>query len=300
MAVWEWRLKRVCLVTYVAANAFWTAGSLGIHYATSPKAEGYYGLLLFLTPCAIGLTLGATFTMLAYELWQVSKTFGTGSQLKKRVGKIAKGCALFGALWLSIIVMTVVVFAVPYFRLRQGFIFVGVWAPQFFLCGYFPPLYDLHLSIQDSKQRRYAVQPSIVSVREASLRPLSVPIQSVIAANKENSLTAHVLEPAVSGVSLEFLKQFAAEFNIDPKATDMEQLCEQHVKKLTKDSGSGKSYSLAELLGDGKDAQGHRLVSYSTHMVSYSWKYTLSLLIDVLEKFENDHPVPGVCNYYFM
>jgi hypothetical protein len=147
------------------------------------------------------------------------------------------------------------------------------------------------------------VHPSVDSVREASLRPLTVRIQSVIAANKKNSLpslTRHALEPAVSGVSLEFLKQFAAEFNIDPKATGMEQLCEQHVKGLTKDSGSGKSYSLAELLVDGKDAQGHQLVSHSTHMLSYSWKYTLSLLIDVLEKFENDHPVPGVCNYYFM
>jgi hypothetical protein len=107
----------------------------------------------------------------------------------------------------------------------------------------------LHLSIQDNKQRHNAVQLSTISVREASLRPLTVPIQGLIAANKENSLTTHAvthaLEPEVSGMSLEFLKQFAAEFNIDPKATDMEQLCEQHVKLFTEDSGSGKNYSLA-------------------------------------------------------
>jgi hypothetical protein len=300
MLVWEWRLKRLCLVTNYVLPSLWAAGHLGIHYSTSPSAEGYYGLLIYLCPCSAFPTLGATFWLIAYELWQVSKTFGTGSKLKKRVETIAKACAVFGAAWPVLIVMTVVVFAVPYLRLRQSLVFLSVWLPQFLLCGCFPPLYDLHLSIQDNQQRRNAVQPAITSVREASLRPLPVPIQSVIAANKKNSLTTHVLEPAVSGVSLEFLKHFAAEFNIDPKATGMEQLCEQHVKGLTKDSGSGKSYSLAELLVDGKDAQGHRLVSYSTHMLSYSWKYTLSLLIDVLGKFEDGHRVQGVCYYYFM
>jgi hypothetical protein len=152
MAVWEWRLKRVALVASLC-SILWVAGHLGIHYATSPSAEGYYGLLCFLAPCMFGLPMGSTFMVLAYELWQVSKTFGTGSQLKKRVEKIAKGCVLFGALWLGINVLTVVVFAVPYFRLRQGFIFMGVWIQQFYICGCFPPLYDLHLSIQDNNQQ---------------------------------------------------------------------------------------------------------------------------------------------------
>jgi hypothetical protein len=107
MAVWEWRLKRLCLVPYTVTPILWVVGHVGIQYASSPSAEGYSGLLVFLTPCTTGLTLAATFLMLACELWQVSKTFGTGSQLKKRVEKIAKGCALFGALWLGFNVMTV-------------------------------------------------------------------------------------------------------------------------------------------------------------------------------------------------
>jgi hypothetical protein len=63
-----------------------------------------------------------------------------------------------------------------------------------------------------------------------------------------------------------------------------------HVKPRTKEIGL-----------DGKSDSGLRWCGTPTHMLSYSWSYSIATIVAGLRKFERENlPSKGGCYYYFI
>jgi hypothetical protein len=58
----------------------------------------------------------------------------------------------------------------------------------------------------------------------------------------------------------------------------------------TKEIGRGGSGAFVELIGGGRDSSGQRWCDTPTHMLSYSWSYSVVMIVDALRKFEHEHP----------
>ena len=69
----------------------------------------------------------------------------------------------------------------------------------------------------------------------------------------------------------------------------------------TRHIGADGSGAFVEFLSDGKDSSGRSWCGTPDYMLSYSWSYTMSMLIAGLRSFEREHPPSrGECHYYFI
>jgi hypothetical protein len=112
---------------------------------------------------------------------------------------------------------------------------------------------------------------------------------------QQRSLRRRKITVRESGVTLQFLEQLYAENQISENAT-ANDVVSQHVKPHTKDVGGQGSSTFVELVQEG-ETNSVRWCGVPTHMVSYSWKYTLAMMIDILHKFELENP-PAVGTSY--
>jgi hypothetical protein len=127
---------------------------------------------------------------------------------------------------------------------------------------------------------------------------VDIVVQPDITAAIQQSHESEVPEVCHSGVTLRFLEQFYAENNVQVTDT-ADDVVNQHVKPHTKDPrGDGTTCTFAALIQGGSDASGCKWAGRPTHMVSYSWRYTMATTLDILRKYEADHPpVTGVNRY---
>jgi hypothetical protein len=103
-----------------------------------------------------------------------------------------------------------------------------------------------------------------------------------------------------SGVNLVFLEMFMRENSIDETMTANDAV-RLHVKPRTKEIGLDGSGAFVELIGDGKSDSGFRWCGTPTHMLSYSWSYSIATIVAGLRKFERENlPSKGECYYYFI
>jgi hypothetical protein len=100
-----------------------------------------------------------------------------------------------------------------------------------------------------------------------------------------------------SGVTLRFLEQFYAENEI-PESASANDVVSKHVKPHTNDIEGQGSGPFVELIQTG-ETNGVKWCGVPTHMVSYSWKYTLATMLDVLRKFELDRPATAATPYRY-
>jgi hypothetical protein len=103
-----------------------------------------------------------------------------------------------------------------------------------------------------------------------------------------------------SGVSLAFLETFFQENSIGDTMTANDAVA-AHVKPHTKEIGLNGTGAYVELIGDGVDSDGRRWCGTPTHMFSYSWSYSIRMIVAGLRQFEDEHPPSkGQCHYYFI
>jgi hypothetical protein len=106
-----------------------------------------------------------------------------------------------------------------------------------------------------------------------------------------------------SGVSLAFLELFIREHSIDASMT-ANDVVNKHVKPHTEVIGFEGSGAFVELIGDGQDSTGRHWCGTPTHMLSYSWSYSVEMIVTALRNFEQANPPSkagkGECNYYFV
>jgi hypothetical protein len=143
---------------------------------------------------------------------------------------------------------------------------------------------------------------------------LDLTLLSTAIANRSQQIREQANSPkpkvpvAQAGVSLALLRQVAAEHGIDgSNDLTMDELCNRHIKPRTKDIGGKGSGAFVELLSGGSstDGLGRAWCGRPSYMLSYSWGYSVRLILEVLSDFEADHPLAestdrADCYYYFV
>ena len=124
-----------------------------------------------------------------------------------------------------------------------------------------------------------------------------------------DNLPADVREKGVIGVSFALLKQIAAEKDV-PANWTMAQVCTEVVKPQTcyeppgtrpADLPNRKIHcAYAALIGRATDAEGQPLVGTATRFVTYSWRYSWSIVFSALESFERRQAEAGAKPSYFL
>ena len=226
----------------------------------------------------------------------------TAKALKKLVTlfTLLTACVAFFAL--SCITMA----AVPWLLARAGTFFYLACVPLFPIFAGLA-VYELHQlhKRQAAQKQQCRITPTSTNGRTTSERTNT--ITATVAATKQALLSNEQQrrDPDASlvlgsGVSLAFLELFVRENGVDATMT-ANDVVNAHVKPHTKDIGRGGSGAFVELISDGKDDSGQWWCATPTHMLSYSWSYSVAMIVDALRTFEREHPPSkGERNYYFV
>jgi hypothetical protein len=254
----------------------------------------------------VTLFLAAVLALAVFELRtlqkNISRNSSTGKTLKMLVPMLCFCTVGAGNGGLSLFAFAFV----PWLRHRAWtlfsfLIFLG-WTCVFMMGGY--ELSQLHKRKAMHKQQHQIV-PLHTNTGHATRTST---IASAVAATKQalqsqkqvrrEATASLVLD---SGVSLAFLELFLHEHTIHAAMT-ANDVVNKHVKPHTKEIGSEGSGANVELIGDGVDSEGRRWCGTPTHMLSYSWSYSVVMIVAALRNFEQEHPPSKgqQCNYYFV
>jgi hypothetical protein len=256
----------------------------------------------------IGITLlvGSSAVFYGYlELRGLQKVISADSSTGKTLRKLSPVL-----LWAAILVgnwaaLELLVAAIPWLRHRGGtfFILCVTSVPPLFamMCAY--ELQQLGKRKTAQKQQRQIIPTSSGNQKRASQTSVADTVaatqQALLSSNRlrRTSSASLVLD---SGVSLAFLETFVRENSIDETMTANDAV-NKHVKPCTEEIGLDGSGAFVELIGEGVDGDGRDWCGTPTHMLSYSWSYTMGMIVAGLQKFERERPPSkGQCNYYFI
>jgi hypothetical protein len=196
---------------------------------------------------------------------------------------------------------------IPWMRGRAFAVFTGGISPVW-IVFYGLGVYELQQlrKRQAAQMHQRQIIPSVANDHEGNTQTSA--IANAVAATKQALLSSEKLrrDPGASlvlgsDVSLAFLELFVRENSVDATKT-ANDVVNAHVKPHTKEIGRGGSGAFVELIGDGKDGSGQRWCNTPTHMLSYSWSYSVVMIVEALQKFEHEHPPSKgqQCNYYFV
>jgi hypothetical protein len=258
---------------------------------------------------AVGI-LGILFFYASFEMRALLKTVSPDSSTGKTLKKIYPLLVSGGILSLNCCLSFVLIPVVPWLRDRTGTVWLLLWlacTPLFFFtCLY--ELHQLHKRQAAAKQQRQIMPSSSNNItdthngaaRTSTVADTIAATQQALLSGKQSRRDPSASSVLGSGVSLAFLKTFAQENGIDATATANDAV-NAHVKPRTKDIGLDGSGAFVELLGDSKDSSGRPWCGTPTHMLSYSWSYSIHCIVDGLQKFEQERPPSkGKCYYYFI
>jgi hypothetical protein len=189
---------------------------------------------------------------------------------------------------------------VPWLRRRSGIIYMLVLTPPVVLSTY---TLSWHYIFQMRQLEKVKGKINISVTNDKK----QMSIDNVINATKQDLASAHRVRRAAdasqvmdSGVSLAFLEAYYYQNKIAVSSV-CNDVVNAHVKPHTKEIGTRGSGAYVELIQDGVDAKGRSWCKTPTHMLSYSWLYTLHSIIETLRVFELEYPPrKGNCHYYFI
>jgi hypothetical protein len=242
-----------------------------------------------------------------WELRAVQKTISKGSSTGKTLKNLVPILVALAITIGNAALAGITIAVTPWLRERGFMVFFLALAPIW------PPAYGIALyelqQLQKEKQRRSSIQKIMpmrrknriaASERTSAVADTVAATKLALLRNEQQRRDPSASLVLGSGVSLAFLEQFVRESGVDATMT-ANDVVNAHVKPHTKEVGQDGSGAFVGLIGDGKDDNGQRWCDTPTHMLSYSWSYSVMMIVDALSKFECEHPPSkGQCNYYFV
>jgi hypothetical protein len=200
---------------------------------------------------------------------------------------------------------------VPWLHHRSGTAFITVILPSGFVMISAAGMFYIYTARHGAKRAGHRdtnlmsstntiISNTNMSERQVSIGDVIKTSKQEMASGLQTRRSIHASHVVDSGVSLSFLEAFLDQNSIDASWA-CDAVVNAHVKPHTKEIGNRGSGAYVELIQGSKDSDGHYLSKTPTHMLSYSWKYKLQAIIEMLRKFELDFPPHrGTCNYYFI
>jgi hypothetical protein len=240
------------------------------------------------------------------ELRAMQKTVSRNSSIGKTL-KMLIPVLVFGSCFgVNGVMMILVIAFVPWVR-HRAWAFLQFVILNGGISGIMMALYELQQLRKRNALKKQQRQINPLDANDDN-PPTSI-IASTIAATKKALLNQKQVRREASaslvlhsGVSLAFLELFLREHRIDASMT-ANDVVNKHVKPHTKDIGLEGSGAYVELIGAGADVHGKRWCSTPTHMLSYSWSYSVGMIVAALRKYEQENPPSkgkGGCYYYFV
>jgi hypothetical protein len=293
-AAWKQRIKRFAIGLHVAlvgcmalSSAWWNA---------SDKGTRHKGTALFTGVCVVFILAMMSLTMLVQRRqYEMQAKMGQRSAQEMETSLKVQKLTTLGLL-LSLGPL-LAIGVVPQSRELLG----TVW-----LLGLLPFLLGLMCVAATVRCKKLRLQMATTSSKQIiplNVRPAADSQDTITAAVTHTAAQSKLHRPKVtvreSGLTLRFLEQFFTENKISEDAT-ANDIVNQYVKPHTKDIGGHGSGPFVGLLQNG-ETNGVRWCGVPTHMVSYSWKYTLAMMLDILRKFEKENPpAPGTSYRYYI
>jgi hypothetical protein len=282
-SIWKYRLRCATLGLSATIVGCFMLVSMMLNSAIVETRHRGAALLnsacVFLIICTIGISMLASREQQAIQLKMGQRSAGQLAASLKTMKYLVIFC-LF-------VLAPLLVFAFTP-RLRE---MIGLFQ-LFFLAPFVALGSSIITAVKVNKYR------SLMAAASTNLQ--IIPVNACPAVEDQHSIASTVMQSAhsklprskttvrESGVTLRFLEQFYAENQISEGAT-ANDVVNLHVKPHTKDIGGQGSGPFVELIQTG-ETNGVRWCGVPTHMVSYSWKYTLATMLEVLRKFELDRP----------
>jgi hypothetical protein len=297
---WTRRMNRLTkLVGYGHGGGVFIA-SIGCHFAHDQKGTDMAVGVGF-TCFGMVLIYGSSALFYGYlELRGLQKVVSVDSSTGKALKKLSPMLLLQAIMVGNWGAAELLCATIPWLRHRAGTIWILIWFTcpplAFVMCGY---------ELQQLGKRKSVVMPTSNVGQHMALQTSSV--ADTVAATQQalrssnrlrrNSSASLVLD---SGVSLAFLETFVRENSIGETMTCNDAV-NKHVKPCTKEIGLDGTGAFVELIAEGVDGDGRRWRGTPTHMLSYSWSYSMGMIVAGLQKFEREWPPSkGQCNYYFI
>jgi hypothetical protein len=303
---WTNRLNWVGLVGGFVHGAGALITWVGIHLAHDQKGTDLFVATGFASVAIAMLIVACTMAYGALELRGLQKVISAQSSSGKTLKKLLPIVTSMAILCGNSVVNLLLVPIVPWLRHRAGIIWILLWAT-------FAPLFHLVLAyeLQQLSKRKLAeknqrqILPTSTDTHERAVQTSA--IANTIAATQQalRSSKRSRRDPSSSlvldsGVSLAFIEMFVRENSINETMTANDAVG-LHVKSRTKEIGLDGSGAYVELIGDGIIDSGLRWCGTPTHMLSYSWSYSIATIVAGLQKFERENlPSKGECYYYFI
>jgi hypothetical protein len=306
---WTRRLSQLSLAGYLHGGGLLIV-YIGSHFAHDQQSSDT-AVTVGITCTAIAVGIIAFLCFYAcFELRALQKTVSPDSSTGKTLKKIYPIILSGGIVSLNCCLSFSLIPVVPWLRDRTGTVLLLLWLstapPLFFGCLH--ELHQLHKRQAAEKQQRQIMPTSSNNITDthnsaaqtSTVADTIAATQQALLSSKQSRRDPSASSVLGSGVSLAFLKTFAQENDIDATVT-ANGAVNAHVKPRTKDIGLDGSGAFVELLGDGKDSSGRPWCGTPTHMLSYSWSYSIHCIIDGLQKLEQERPPSkGKCYYYFI
>jgi hypothetical protein len=302
---WTRRLNWLGLIAGYGHGAGCLITCVGCHLARNQKETDAFVAAGFTCMVISLLTFGCTLTYGAVELRGLQKGISAQSSSGKTLKKIFSIIAAIAILFHNTSLGMLLILSIPWLRHRAGILWIMQWAT----CVLVLPVISVYELQQLSKRKaaqkhQRQILPTNTGAQGSAVQTSA--IANTIAATQQalRSSKRSRRDPSSSlvldsGVSLAFIETFVRENYINETMTANDAV-RLHVKPRTKEIGLDGSGAYVELIGDGKSDSGLRWCGTPTHMLSYSWSYSIATIVAGLRKFERENlPSKGECYYYF-
>eukprot|EP00937_MAST-01D_sp_MAST-1D-sp2_P006852 g6852.t1 len=275
---------------------------------TSGPVQRSGAALCWFSYLAYLMSMGASFQRVAVMLDVSCGGLDATSNSAQQISSLSKLLRAFGWFCVCMVPAFIVSYAVPVTRELLGTAFgllggiCGLWQAIIFPLYEYKRLAPASVAPVSATTARAAMSSrfssrtikAFVTATATEIAQDSQRRQLLLCRSERSASTTGAV--VSNGVTLRFMREFADECGIGDGLSAAE-VCARHVKPMTVQARA----PMVAMLQDGRDGTGALWCGPPTAFISYAWSYPYRLLIDIVERFEEEHPPAiGARYYYFL